>query len=254
MATQGLEIYSINHFVPEDDLLNLLKLPQDYPTSELSAFNWEDKEVFIDELATFFPFPKYFNREWDAVKECVVELCTRGRVVMVRGITPASIPTLEILVDYAASLFGAEKKAQGRVIFVLIGFASAELKGHEQAYPVSPLEVAQFTEDTTYRVQVSGKRNHTYYVNLALKVFMRRDWYTRLELSGLGNAIPSIVSVAEILKRYKVAVTKSIQTSLVELSDGEGARPLQKAKIVVILAKISSTPTIMSEDDSDQVV
>ncbi len=48
--------------------------------------------------------------------------------------------------------------------------------------------------------------------------------------------------------------SSAIETSLVELSDGEGQRAMQKAKIVLVLSKIASVPVISSEDDENQVV
>jgi hypothetical protein len=85
------------------------------------------------------------------------------------------------------------------------------------------------------------------------------------------------VSIAEILKRYRVTVVErtlsswsrtrlhfswprganlphhlpGIDTSLVELAD-EG-RKAQKAKMVVVLKKISSSPVI-PDDDSEQTI
>jgi len=134
---------------------------------------------------------------------------------------------------------------------VLDGSSATQLQLGKHSFNVSRLQVPAEENNPVYQIQVSGKRNHTYYVNLALKIFQRRDWFTVLELSGLGNAIPSIVSIAEILKRYKVAVVKKIETSLVELADGN--RPLQKAKIVVLMDKIAAIPDI-PEDAGDQVV
>jgi hypothetical protein len=76
----------------------------------------------------------------------------------------------------------------GRIVFVLESFDEAGVQGQEKLHPVTKLDVpGQGSEDSMYKLQVSGKRNHTYYVNVALKVLARRQWNTSLELSGLGN-------------------------------------------------------------------
>jgi len=253
-TTEELEIFSLDNYIPIEELAQHMKFGDESSMTELSAFGWDDKETVMDELATFFPFPRYFSREWEAVKDCLAELLSRGRLVVIRAIEGEAPQNLISLLDDVASLYGTDRAPQGKVAFVLEGFTGTVIQGKQHTYNVSrlPLPNREY-KDNPYAVQVSGKRNHTYYVNLALKVFQRRGWYSILELSGLGNAIPSIVSIAEILKRYKVAVVRRIETSLVELSDGEGSRPLQKAKIVVIMDKISSIPDI-PEDAGDQVV
>lgn len=75
------------------------------------------------------------------------------------------------------------------MVFVLEGLgAEAGVKGQDKVHPVTKLDVPERqTDDSLYRLQVSGKRNHTYYVNVALKVLARRQWNTAIELSGLGN-------------------------------------------------------------------
>jgi len=225
------------------------------PQSELSAVGWDDKDVAVDELATFFPFPRTFNREWESVGATLEEggLFKQGRLLAVRVAhqTGAAEENLKAVLEHIANLYAAAQPPQGRTVVVLDGSSATQLQLGKHSFNVSRLQVPAEENNPVYQIQVSGKRNHTYYVNLALKIFQRRDWFTVLELSGLGNAIPSIVSIAEILKRYKVAVVKKIETSLVELADGN--RPLQKAKIVVLMDKIAAIPDI-PEDAGDQVV
>jgi len=256
-ATNALEVFSLDNYVPLGELGSVLKFGEE-PLTELSAVGWEDLETVIDELATFFPFPRYSNREWSSVKESLAELLGGGRLIVVRAIDVKAPGWQNVLnlIDEVATLHETNRPT-GRVAFVLEGFSGSSLqtpKGH--SFNVSLLQLpAQSYQQNIYSIQVSGKRNHTYYVNLALKVFQRRSWYSNLELSGLGNAIPSIVSIAEILKRYKVATTRKIETSLVELSDGEGSRSLQKAKIVVLMDKIASIPDVPEDADlGDQVI
>jgi len=248
-----VEVYSTDRRVPIEKLAELLKVPAEVPQSELSAVGWDDKDIAVDELATFFPFPRNFNREWESINEAFGEgLFSKGRLIVIRvaNQTGAADENLKAVLGHiAAHVEGAQ--TAGKVFVVLDGFTGSQLQ-LKQTYNVTHLQTpTEDFHDNVYQIQVSGKRNHTYYVNLALKIFQRRDWYTVLELSGLGNAIPSIVSIAEILKRYKVAVVKKIETSLVELVDGN--RPLQKAKIVVLMDKIASIPDI-PEDAGDQVV
>jgi len=256
MATSAPEFFSSDAFVPFAELGQVLKLED--PVTELSAIGWEDDETVMDEIATFFPFPRYYNKGWEGVKECLAELCSKGRLIVIRAVDEQSAGWRNVLklVDEIVSLYGTPQAPQGRVAFVLEGFKGQNLQTGKQTFNVSRLSLpARNYQHSIYSIQVSGKRNHTYYVNLALKVFQRRSWYNMLELSGLGNAIPSIVSIAEILKRYKVGVVRKIETSLVELSDGEGSRPLQKAKIVVLMEKINSIPEIPEDSDiGDQVI
>jgi len=237
----------------EKQLAALLKLAPEVPTAELSAHEWADREVVVDELATFFPLTRYFDREWASVKTSLADQLERGKLVLVRGISAEARPHLGLLLDYSASALGPDSKVKGRIVWVLEAYDEASLKGQEKVHPVTRLDVGEQPqhEEGAYKLQVSGKRNHTFYVNLALKVLARRPWYSSIELSGLGNAIPSIVSIAEILKRYKVAVIERIETSLVELTD-EG-RKTQKAKATVLLKKVASTPVI-PDDDSEQTI
>jgi hypothetical protein len=257
MASPSLELFAIDHYVSLEELGRVLKFGEDQPLTELSVNGWEDKETVMDELATFFPFPRYFSREWEAVKDYVADLVSRGRLITLRGVPAqaggAAFDNVVAFIDDLASLYGTPQAPQGRVVVVLEGYAAPTLQGKKNQFNVTRFQLSATQGPALYNVQVSAKRNHTYYVNLCLKVFQRREWYTQLELSGLGNAIPSIVSITEILKRYKVATVKKIETSLVELSDVEGSRPLPKAKIVVILDKIASIPDI-PEDAGDQVI
>jgi len=258
-AAAALEFFSVDRHGSIEQLANLLKFSDETTQSELSAVGWDDKEIVVDELATFLPFPRNFNREWESVKETLTEgsVFRKGCLIVIRvaNQTGASAENLHTVLEHIASLYdGSDKAPKARTAIVLDGYTEGEIKLNQHTFNVSRLQVPEEGgKDTVYCVQVSGKRNHTYYVNLVLKIFQRRDWYNAVELSGLGNAIPSIVSIAEILKRYKVSAVHKIETSLVELSDGEGSRPLQKAKIVVLMDKTGSIPDI-PEDAGDQVV
>ncbi|EAY72729.1 hypothetical protein OsI_00594 [Oryza sativa Indica Group] len=79
------------------------------------------------------------------------------------------------------------------------------------------------------RIQVSNtKKPLFFYVNLA-KRYMQQ--HGDVELSALGMAIATVVTVAEILKNNGFAVEKKIRTSTVEINDESRVRPLQKAKV-----------------------
>lgn len=259
MSAQGPDFFSIDTYVPIEELGTVLKVSDDSQLTELSAAYWEDKETVKDELATFFPFNRYFNREWDGIKDGLAQVCLNGRLIVFRGVNQSApaFENLRAIIELIVSLYTSEHPPTGRVVIVLEPFGGTSLQLSQATFPVQKLQLPPHQSvQNIYSIQVSGKRNHTYYVGLALKVFQRREWYAMLELSGLGNAIPSIVSIAEILKRYKVATVQKIETSLVELTDGEGSRTLQKAKIVILMTKIASIPDLPDDPDSlgDQVV
>ncbi|CAI0542987.1 unnamed protein product [Linum tenue] len=79
------------------------------------------------------------------------------------------------------------------------------------------------------RIQVSNtKKPLFFYVNLA-KRYMQQ--FNEVELSALGMAIATVVTVAEILKNNGLAVEKKIMTSTVDMRDDSRGRPVQKAKV-----------------------
>ncbi|RVW55444.1 Uncharacterized protein CK203_001020 [Vitis vinifera] len=61
--------------------------------------------------------------------------------------------------------------------------------------------------------------------------------YNDVELSALGMAIPSVVTIAEILKKNGVATQKKILTSTVDMKWETNGRTVQKAKIEIVLGK-----------------
>ncbi|KNA15636.1 hypothetical protein SOVF_096530 [Spinacia oleracea] len=94
------------------------------------------------------------------------------------------------------------------------------------------------------RIQVSNtKKPLFFYVNLA-KRYMQQ--HTEVELSALGMAIATVVSVAEILKNGGLAVEKKIMTSTVDIKDDSRGRPVQKAKIEILLEKSGDFDEIMA--------
>ncbi|KAM7459475.1 hypothetical protein LguiA_036469 [Lonicera macranthoides] len=108
---------------------------------------------------------------------------------------------------------------------------------------VSNLNVS---EPKKNRIQVSNtKKSLFFYVNLA-KRFMQQ--YNEVELSALGMAIATGVTVAEILKNNGLAVEKKIRTLTVDMRDDPGARPIPKAKIEIVLGKTENFDELMATE------
>ncbi|XP_074273946.1 uncharacterized protein At2g34160 [Silene latifolia] len=114
--------------------------------------------------------------------------------------------------------------------------------------------VEQITEGVTnLNIVDQGKKNriqvsHTkkplfFYVNLA-KRYMQQ--HNEVELSALGMAIATVVTIAEILKNNGLAVEKKITTSTVDIKDDSRGRPVQKAKIEIMLGKTENFDKLMA--------
>ncbi|EOY31463.1 Alba DNA/RNA-binding protein [Theobroma cacao] len=94
------------------------------------------------------------------------------------------------------------------------------------------------------RIQVSNtKKPLFFYVNLA-KRYMQQ--HNEVELSALGMAIATVVTIAEILKNNGLAVEKKIMTSTVDMREESGGRPVQKAKIEILLGKSEKFDELMA--------
>ncbi|PWA74446.1 DNA/RNA-binding protein Alba-like protein [Artemisia annua] len=94
------------------------------------------------------------------------------------------------------------------------------------------------------RIQVSNtKKPLFFYVNLA-KRYMQQ--HNEVELSALGMAIATVVTIAEILKNNGFAVEKKIMTSTVDMKDESRGRPIQKAKIEILLEKTDKFDELMA--------
>ncbi|PKA64679.1 Uncharacterized protein AXF42_Ash007426 [Apostasia shenzhenica] len=96
------------------------------------------------------------------------------------------------------------------------------------------------------RIQVSNtKKPLFFYVNLA-KRYMQQ--HNEVELSALGmvSAIATVVTIAEILKNNGLAVEKRITTSTVDMKDEARGRPIQKAKIEILLGKSEKFDELMA--------
>ncbi|KAJ8644517.1 hypothetical protein MRB53_006265 [Persea americana] len=110
---------------------------------------------------------------------------------------------------------------------------------------VNNINISSSTE--TYkknRIQVSNtKKPLFFYVNLS-KRYMQQ--HNEVELSALGMAISTVVSIAEILKNNGLAVEKKIMTSTVDMKDESRGRPIQKAKIEILLGKTENFDELMA--------
>ncbi|XP_049367879.1 uncharacterized protein At2g34160-like [Solanum verrucosum] len=93
------------------------------------------------------------------------------------------------------------------------------------------------------RIQVSNtKKPLFFYVNLS-KRYMQQ--YNEVELSALGMAISTVVSIAEILKNNGLATEKKIMTSTVDVKEDMRGRPVQKDKIEIVLGKTVNFDELM---------
>ncbi|CAI0465573.1 unnamed protein product [Linum tenue] len=89
-------------------------------------------------------------------------------------------------------------------------------------------------------IKVSNTKNpFIFYLNLAKRHIKQ---YNSVELSGLGMAIPTVVTIAQTLKRTGLAVEKNIKISSVESKEAETGRLVQKAKIDILLEKAAVKP------------
>ncbi|KAG5021507.1 hypothetical protein JHK85_017849 [Glycine max] len=93
------------------------------------------------------------------------------------------------------------------------------------------------------RIQVSNtKKPLFFYVNLA-KVLTHFPF--DINLVNIFT-IATVVTVAEILKNNELAVEKKITTSTVDIKDDSRGRPVQKAKIEILLGKTEKFDELMA--------
>jgi len=168
-------------------------------------------------------------------------MCQSGRFIVIRNITKEAESNIGKLLDTLSSSLDEDS---GRVCVVLEGLSGDTLKFENSSFKVKAVknEPQEKFKKGTYEIKVSSRGNHKYYVDIALRVLRRRPWYNRLKVSGLGNAIPVVVSVAEVLKRYEVVKTESIETSLSSPSSSQTR--FLKGKLVVFLTKLKDKPQV----------
>ncbi|KAI4311012.1 hypothetical protein MLD38_035949 [Melastoma candidum] len=102
------------------------------------------------------------------------------------------------------------------------------------------------------RIQVSNRKKPLFfYVNLAKRYMQQHE---EVELSALGTAMATVVTIAETLKNSGLATEKKILTSSVRMKDEYKGRTVQKAKIEIILAKSENFDTLMMATTRDPEV
>ncbi|KAG4176503.1 hypothetical protein ERO13_A11G249900v2 [Gossypium hirsutum] len=94
------------------------------------------------------------------------------------------------------------------------------------------------------RIQVSNtKKPLFFYVNLAKRYIQQHN---EVELSALGMAITTVVTIAEILKNNGLAIEKKVLTSTVGMKDENEGRVVLKAKIEIVLGKSEKFDLLMN--------
>ncbi|KAG6645422.1 hypothetical protein I3843_08G116600 [Carya illinoinensis] len=94
------------------------------------------------------------------------------------------------------------------------------------------------------RIQVSNtKKPLFFYVNLAKRYIQQHN---EVELSALGMAITTVVTIAEILKNNGLATQKKVCTSTIGMKDENKGRLIQKAKIEIVLGKSEKFDSLMT--------
>ncbi|XP_039048922.1 uncharacterized protein At2g34160-like [Hibiscus syriacus] len=94
------------------------------------------------------------------------------------------------------------------------------------------------------RIQVSNTKNPLFfYVNLAKRYIQQHN---EVELSALGMAITTVVTIAEILKNNGLAIEKKVSTSTVSMKDKNKGRVGLKAKIEIVLGKSDKFDLLMN--------
>ncbi|KAL3814708.1 hypothetical protein ACJIZ3_015976 [Penstemon smallii] len=94
------------------------------------------------------------------------------------------------------------------------------------------------------RIQVSNtKKPLFFYVNLAKKYLQQHN---EIELSALGMAITTVVTIAEILKNNGFVNEKSISTSTIGMKDEAKGRVVHKARIEIVLEKSDKFESLMA--------
>ncbi|XP_043691160.1 uncharacterized protein At2g34160-like [Telopea speciosissima] len=103
----------------------------------------------------------------------------------------------------------------------------------------------------TNKIQVSSTKKPLYfYVNLAKRYMQQHE---EVELSALGMAITTVVTIAEILKNNGLATQKKIVISTVGMKDESKGRLVQKAKIEILLVKTESLDNMLTAKTKSEV-
>jgi len=95
-------------------------------------------------------------------------------------------------------------------------------------------------EEINNRMQISNARPRVFYARVAKKYFAgseKQAAVDELEITALGNAISSAVSVCDSLVKGNSAILKKVQTSLYESTDEKTNRQRSSPKITIWLTK-----------------
>ncbi|CAH8305904.1 unnamed protein product [Eruca vesicaria subsp. sativa] len=113
--------------------------------------------------------------------------------------------------------------------------APAPITAPEIKIVVGPAKTTSVETHKKNRIQVSNtKKPLFFYVNLAKRYIQQHN---EVELSALGMAITTVVTISEILKNNGLATEKKVLTSTVGMKDETKGKMVQKAKIEIVLGK-----------------
>eukprot|EP00882_Tetradesmus_deserticola_P006323 GHRQ01006652.1.p2 GENE.GHRQ01006652.1~~GHRQ01006652.1.p2 ORF type:complete len:142 (+),score=45.27 GHRQ01006652.1:146-571(+) len=100
------------------------------------------------------------------------------------------------------------------------------------------------------RIQVSSsKKPMFFYVNLAKRLLAEQG---EIHLSALGMAVSTMVSIAEILKKDGLVVETRVSTCMDLLGGEDGRRPVQKAKMEILLKKADNFDELIATEKERQ--
>uniref|UniRef100_A0A383WMR3 DNA/RNA-binding protein Alba-like domain-containing protein n=1 Tax=Tetradesmus obliquus TaxID=3088 RepID=A0A383WMR3_TETOB len=100
------------------------------------------------------------------------------------------------------------------------------------------------------RIQVSSsKKPMFFYVNLSKRLLAEHG---DIHLSALGMAVSTMVSIAEILKKDGLAVETRLSTCMDSLGGEGGRRPVQKAKMEILLKKSDNFDELIAAEKERQ--
>ncbi|KAH7331095.1 hypothetical protein KP509_20G014500 [Ceratopteris richardii] len=118
---------------------------------------------------------------------------------------------------------------------------------------VEPQPQQQETSDNARRnkIQVSNTKKPLFFYVTLSKRFMKQ--YGEVELSALGMAISTVVTVVEILKNNGLAVVKKIYTSTIDIRDEMRGRTVQKPKMEITVEKSDKFDEIIAEAANEEI-
>ncbi|KAK3019489.1 hypothetical protein RJ639_004888 [Escallonia herrerae] len=147
-----------------------------------------------------------------------------------------SVRIVKMMVEEVAVAEGGEGAGGETKNAVKPAAAPAAAAAHDQAQ--------SNTNGKKNRIQVSNtKKPLFFYVNLAKRYIQQHN---EVELSALGMAITTVVTVAEILKNNGFATEKRVLTSTVGMKDENKGRLVQKARIEIVLGKSEKVAAVVT--------